>query len=130
MELRIPLPWGALMHTAPFTLALTVWVPSGAVRTWLPCSLLGNSMSEELIKTCAELGIVLAAQGRLVARILSAPVSPRYDGFRIIGRRKDTGVLVCGVEWKRSPETRELVLGGDMWTACEWVHGDPHALVA
>jgi hypothetical protein len=112
------------MHNAPFSLALTVWVPSGPARTWLLCSLLGTSMSEELIKACAELRVVLGAHGRLVARIMSAPASPRYDGFRIIGRRKDTGLLVCGVQWERSHETRQLVQAGPMFTACEWVHAD------
>lgn len=118
------------MHDAPFSLALTVWVPSGAARAWLPCSLLGTNMTEELIKTCAELRAVLGAHGRLVARILSAPAAPRYDGFRILGRRKDTGLLVASVEWKRSRETRQLVQGGDVFTACEWVHGPDHDLVA
>ncbi|QAX94043.1 hypothetical protein SEA_EURATIS_48 [Streptomyces phage Euratis] len=119
------------MHTAPFTLALTVWVPSGAARgAWLPCSLLGTSMTEELIKTCAELRSVLSAHGRLVARILSAPAAPRYDGFRILGRRKDTGLLVTSVEWARSRETLQLVQNGDVFTACEWVHPETVQLVA
>lgn len=87
-------------------------------------------MTEELIKTCSELRLVLSAHGRLVARILSAPAAPRYDGFRILGRRNDTGVLVSSVEWARSRETRQLVQNGDVFTACEWVHGLDRDLVA
>jgi hypothetical protein len=111
------------MHTAPFTLALSAWVPSDAAHAWLPCTLLGSSMGEEPIKACTELRAVLGAHSRLVARILSGPPAPRYAGFRIIGRRKDTGVLVAGVEWKRSAETGQLIPVDDVFTACEWVHG-------
>lgn len=112
------------MHTAPFTLALTVWAPSRASGSWLPCTLLGSSMTEEFIRSCTELKSVLSAQGRLVARILSAPAAPRYDGFRVWGRRKDSGLLVAGVEWQRSRETRELVVAtAGVWTTCEYVHG-------
>ncbi|MEU9231187.1 hypothetical protein [Streptomyces subrutilus] len=57
-----------------------------------------------------------------MARILSAPTAPPYDGFRIIGRRKDTNDLVTEVEWTRSGETRQLIQNGDVFTACEWVH--------
>jgi hypothetical protein len=80
-------------------------------------------MGEEPIKACGELRAVLGAHSRLVARILSAPPAPKYAGFRIIGRRKDSGILVAGVEWKRSAETGQLIPDGDVFTACEWVHG-------
>lgn len=108
-------------HSVPFELSLSVWVPSGPSRTWLPCPLLGGNMTDELIQSCDELKAVFRAHGKLVARILSAPAAPRYDGFRIIGRRKDTGALVAGVEWQRSRETRELV-PAVVWTACRYVH--------
>jgi hypothetical protein len=109
-------------HAVPFTLSLSVWIPSGPARRWLPCELLGDAMSDELINACSELRSVFRAHGRLVARILSAPAVPRYDGFRILGRRKDTGLLVASVEWIRSPETRELVPYPVTWTACQYVH--------
>jgi hypothetical protein len=80
-------------------------------------------MAEELVRSCNELKAVLSAQGRLVARILTAPAAPRYDGFRVWGRRKDSGLLVAGVEWQRSRETRQLVAAtAGVWTMCEYVH--------
>jgi hypothetical protein len=84
--------------------------------------LLTDSVTDELIQSCGELKAVFKAHGRLVARILSAPAAPRYDGFRIIGRRKDTGGLVAAVEWCRSRETRELVPYPVTWTSCRYVH--------
>lgn len=109
------------MHAAPFTLALSVWVPTGTDRKWVPCGL-SASLGDETIKSCSELRAVLGAHSRLMARLLSAPPAPKYDGFRIIGRRADTDVLVTEVEWKRSTETGQLVQDGDVFTACEWVH--------
>lgn len=87
-------------------------------------------MSEELIKTCEEIRAVLNAHSRLVARLMSVPAGHRYDGFRILGRRKDTGILVAGVEWGRSAETRQLVQASEVFTACEWVHDRQPTLVA
>ncbi|CAA07146.1 gp22 [Lomovskayavirus C31] len=109
-------------HSVPFDLSLSVWVPSGAARAWLPCSVLGGALTDELIQSCDELKAVFKAHGKLVARLLSSPSAPRYDGFRIIGRRKDTGAMVAAVEWVRSRETRELVRGSVIWTACKYVH--------
>ncbi|QAX94747.1 hypothetical protein HOV12_gp45 [Streptomyces phage Lilbooboo] len=117
-------------HSVPFTLSMTVWVPSGAARAWLPCTLLGDNLTDELIQSCAELKSVFRAHGRLIARLLSAPAAPRYDGFRIVGRRKDTGLLVAAVEWVRSRETRELVPFPTVWTACEYVHPEDQLSVA
>lgn len=118
------------MHTAPYTLSLSVWVPVGPERSWTLCPTLGGFMSEELVHSCKELRQVLAAQGRMVARLLSAPGVPRYNGFRVLGRRKDQAVLVGGVEWTRSAETHELVWYPLLWTSCEYVHPDAQALVA
>jgi len=87
-------------------------------------------MTEELINACGEMRSVLKAHGRLISRFLSAPQAPRYDGFRIIGRRADTGVLVAAVEWQRSSETHELVSFPVVWTACEYVHPETSQLVA
>lgn len=118
-----------MTHAVPYTLSLSVWIPSGAARAWLPCTMLGDNLTDELIQSCDELRAVLKAHGRLVARILSAPAAPRYSGFRIVGRRKDTGTLVAAVEWHRSRETRELVPFPLLWTACRYVHPET-ALVA
>jgi hypothetical protein len=117
-------------HSVPFTLSLSVWVPSGAARAWLPCSILGDNLTDELIQSCGELKSVFRAHGRLIARLLSAPAAPRYEGFRIIGRRKDTGILVAAVEWTRSRETGELVQFPVTWTACQYVHPEDQQLVA
>jgi hypothetical protein len=116
-------------HRTPYELSLSVWVPTGAVRTWLPCPLLSDSVTDELIQSCDELKAVFRAHGKLVARILSAPAAPRYDGFRIIGRRKDSGLLVAAVEWARSRETSDLVVFPVVWTSCQYVHPET-ALVA
>ncbi|MFE1959226.1 hypothetical protein [Streptomyces sp. NPDC059479] len=134
-EHESPLPHAALrgnaMHDDPFTLALTVWVPSGAARAWLPCEFLRPLLGEEPIRTCEETRAVMAAQGRLVARLLSVPVAPAYPGFRILGRRKDTGLLVASAEWARGKETRQLALaGGGVWLACDWLHKQDRPLVA
>lgn len=118
------------MHVTPFTLSLSIWVPLGANRTWAPCPLLSDAMSEELINACGELRSVLGAQGRLISRLLSAPQVPKYDGFRIIGRRADTGLLVASTEWQRSPETHELVWFPMVWTSCEYAHPNDQQLVA
>lgn len=115
------------MHTAPFTLALTVWVPAGT--SWAQCTILGASMTEELIKTCGELRAVLGAQGRLVSRILSSGPK-RPDAFRINGRRTDCGELTAQVEWRRSAETHLLVPACEVWTSCEWVHPATLSLTA
>lgn len=119
-----------MSHVVPFELALSVWVPSGAARTWLPCSILGETLTDELIQSCGELKGVFRAHGKLIARLLSAPAAPRYDGFRIVGKRKDTGLLVAAVEWQRSKETRELVPFPVVWTSCKYVHPGGQQLVA
>lgn len=116
-------------HAVPYTLRLSVWVPSGAARRWLPCPLLTDAVTDELIQSCAELKAVFRAHGKLVARILSAPAAPRYAGFRIIGRRQDSGLLVAAVEWTRSRETTELTPYPVVWTSCRYVHPET-ALVA
>ena len=119
-----------MSHVVPFTLALSVWVPSGAARAWLPCSVLGGTLTDELIQSCGELKSVFKAHGKLIARLLSAPAAPKYDGFRIIGRSKETGILVAAVEWQRSRETRELVPFPVVWTSCQYVHPESQQLVA
>lgn len=111
-----------MSHAVPFELSLSVWVPSGAARTWSVCPALAGQMTDELIQSCSELKPVFKAHGKLIARLLSAPAAPRYDGFRIIGRRKDSGLLIAAVEWTRSRETRELVLFPVVWTSCRYVH--------
>jgi hypothetical protein len=87
-------------------------------------------MTDELIQSCGELKSVFRAHGKLIARLLSAPSAPRYDGFRIVGRRKDTGLLVAAVEWVRSRETKELVPFPVVWTACKYVHPEDQLSVA
>lgn len=126
---RLPGGLRPMPHNAPFTLSLSVWVPSGAARAWLPCPLLSDAATDELIQSCDELKAVFRAHGKLVARILSAPAAPRYDGFRIIGRRKDTGELVAAVEWQRSRETGELVLYPVVWTSCRYEHPETALVV-
>lgn len=119
------------MHDDPFTLALTVWVPSGAARAWLPCEFLRPLLGEEPIRVCAETRAVMAAQGRLVARLLSSPVAPAYPGLRVLGRHKGTGQLVATAEWVRSKETRQLVPAtAGVWLACDWLHKQDRPLVA
>lgn len=121
---------GGPVHTVPYHLSLSVWVPSGAARAWLPCPMLAGQMTDELIQSCGELKSVFRAHGKLIARLLSAPAAPRYDGFRIVGRRKDTGLLIAAVEWVRSRETKELVPFPITWTSCKYVHPEDQLSVA
>lgn len=119
-----------MSHVVPYTLSLSVWVPSGAAKTWSLCPLMADQLSDELIHHCGELVAVLRAHGRVITRFLSGPSAPRYDGFRVIGRRKDTGDLVAASEWVRSPETYELVRFPVTWTACRYVHPEDQQFVA
>lgn len=109
-------------HNAPFVLSLSVWVPSGADRTFVPCEHLRPCATEELIQSCNELKGVLRAYGRVIARLLSTPSAPRYPGFRIVGRHQATGAMLAAVEWQRSAETRELTPYPLVWTSCQYVH--------
>ncbi|AFU62238.1 hypothetical protein TG1_43 [Streptomyces phage TG1] len=111
------------MHSVPYFLDLTVWVPSGTFNEWTPCPAIGEGVvSSELITSCAELPYVLRAQSSNIARMLSAPGLRVYSGFRVLGRRSGTDLLIAAVEWQRSKETGGLVAYPEWWTSCEYVH--------
>ncbi|MFE2245226.1 hypothetical protein [Streptomyces lavendulae] len=111
---------------------LSVWVASRTVVNggWRTCDQLGPLMSEEMIRTCDEIRAVVGAQSRFVARVLSAPQAPIYRGFRLVGRRKDTGELVGLAEWTRSLETGEFVANADVFSACPWEHKEDQLIAA
>lgn len=105
-----------------FVVTLAVWVPD-TDGMWQMCETLGPCLGEEPIQRCAELILVLKAQGRLVKKLLEHPKAPRYEAFRITGRDSQTLALVGLTQWSRSAETHLFVPTTGEWTECEWTHG-------
>ena len=74
---------------------LTVQIPdtSSPLCPWVPCSHVPDPLLHAAVRSCAELGMVLRAQGVLVASILRS-ARPRHPAFRIMAHGGDLYGLV------------------------------------
>lgn len=109
-------------HTHVYTAELTMWVLGAGDRLsrWQPWDRFGDLFASEVIHSCADMEAVLAAQGRLAARLMET-LTARFRGFRLVARAEGTGALAGVTEWRLSTETRLYRPAEGMpWTACEY----------
>ena len=105
------------------TTTVAVPAPGDSSGKWINCPDLPAVLSEDVVRSCEDLAIIVATQGRVGASLLRTPA--RYCGFRLLARYVDTHRLAGWVEWVRRPDSGVWVQWDEPATACMYgQHGD------
>ncbi|GGR71218.1 hypothetical protein GCM10010252_06890 [Streptomyces aureoverticillatus] len=88
-------------HSEEFRVQTTVIVPmrGGTDGAWGACHELPDVLSEESVRSCADLHRIVESQGGIVARLFRT--IGKHTGFRLLARDHKSHTLAGSVEWVR-----------------------------